>query len=51
MAEIFSSREGFVAVVPGQRVIPGRIRIGDFEPQAAMIGGISYDQKTSGNSN
>ena len=47
MADVFNSREGFVAVVPGQNVIPGRIRIGGFEPVAAMVGGIAYNQRTN----
>jgi hypothetical protein len=47
MADVFNSREGYVAVVPGQSVVPGRIKIGGFAPRAAMISGIDYDQKTN----
>jgi hypothetical protein len=47
MADVFSSREGYVAVVPGQQVVPGRIKIGGFSPRAAMISGVEYDQKTN----
>jgi hypothetical protein len=47
MADVFSSREGYVAVISSQRVVPGRIKISGFAPQAVMISGIEYDQKTN----
>lgn len=47
MADIFNSRTGYVAVVPGQAVIPGRIKISGFEPAAALIENIDYMQKTN----
>ena len=47
MADIFNSRTGYVAVVPGQAVIPGRIKISGFDPTAALIEGINYKQHTN----
>ena len=47
MADIFSSRSGYVAVMPGQNVIPGRVHIDGFDPAAALVAGIDYDQATN----
>lgn len=47
MADIFSSRTGYVAVIPGQAVIPGRIKISGFEPTSALIENIGYGQRTN----
>jgi hypothetical protein len=47
MADIFGSREGYVAVVANQRVIPGRIKLADFEPVAALIAGADFNQATN----
>lgn len=47
MADIFNSRTGFVAVIPGQAVLPGRIKIRGFEPASALIENIDYAQKTN----
>lgn len=47
MADVFNSRTGYVAVVPGQAVIPGRVKISGFEPTAALIETVDYSQKTN----
>jgi hypothetical protein len=47
MADVFNSRTGYVAVVPGQAVIPGRVKISGFEPTAALIENINYRQRTN----
>jgi hypothetical protein len=47
MADIFGSREGFVAVVSGQSVIPGKIKLADFEPVAALIASADFTQRTN----
>jgi hypothetical protein len=47
MADIFNSRTGYVSVISGQAVIPGRIKISGFEPTSALIENISYRQQTN----
>ena len=47
MADVFNSRTGFVAVIPGQAVIPGRVKLSGFDPQAALIAGVDYNQRTN----
>jgi len=47
MADVFNSRTGYVAVVPGQAVIPGRVKISGFDPTAALIESVNYNQRTN----
>jgi hypothetical protein len=47
MADIFGSREGFVAVVANQQAIPGRIKLSGFEPVAVLISGSDFNQATN----
>jgi hypothetical protein len=47
MADIFGSREGFVAVVHSQSIIPGKVKLGNFEPKAALISSADFDQRTN----
>ena len=47
MADIFNSRPGYVAVVPSDSVIPGRITVAGFAPNAALVAGIDYKQRTN----
>lgn len=48
MADVFNSRAGFVAVItdPGAPILPGKVAIGGFKPQAALISGVDYQQST-----
>ncbi len=47
MADIFNSRPGIVAVIPDQNVIPGRIKLADFDPVAALVAAGDFDQETN----
>lgn len=47
MASIFNSRPGVVQVVSAEQAIPGRIRIGGFEPKAILVSGIDFIQRTN----
>lgn len=47
MPDIFNSRSGYVAIFPGERVIPGKIVLKGFEPKAALISSIDYNQSTN----
>lgn len=47
MADIFNSRTGFVAIVPSDSVVPGRVQIAGFDPQAALVAGVNYRQSTN----
>lgn len=49
MPDIYHSRAGYVAVItdPDGNVIPGKISIEGYEPQAALISGINYGQQTN----
>ncbi len=49
MPDIFNSRAGYVAIIndPDGTVIPGKVSVEGFEPQAALISGINYHQKTN----
>lgn len=49
MADIFNSRPGVVAIISDSSggVLPGRIFVEGFKPQAALISGIEYNQQTS----
>ena len=47
MADIFNSTPGIVVAVEAEQAIPSRIRIGGFEPKAALISGMDYRQRTN----
>lgn len=47
MADIFQSGPGIVAIFPAQKVLPGLIHLPEFQPQAALISGIDYNQRTN----
>ena len=47
MPDIFNSQPGMVAVLANQQVIPGRVKIDGFEPAAALINSINYQQSTN----
>jgi hypothetical protein len=47
MADIFNSRAGYVAILPSDSVIPGRITVAGFSPSAALVSGIDYKQRTN----
>lgn len=47
MADIFNSRMGYVSVLKGQNVVPGRVKIGEFDPKAVLISGVNYTQATN----
>jgi hypothetical protein len=47
MGDIFNSSPGVVAVVENQAVVPGRVKVGNFEPAAALISSIDYEQNTN----
>jgi hypothetical protein len=47
VADIFNSREGFVAIFRSERVLPGRVQLEGFNPEAALISGVKYSQSVS----
>jgi hypothetical protein len=47
MASIFNSRPGVVQIVNAEQAIPGRIRIGGFDPKAILVSGMNYTQRTN----
>lgn len=47
MADVFNSAPGVVAVFTDEKIIPGQVKIQGFNPAAAMITGVDYDQNTN----
>lgn len=47
MGDLFNSKPGFVAVIAGPAVIPGRVKLSGFDTKTALISGIRVDQKTN----
>jgi hypothetical protein len=46
-AEVFCSREGYVVAVAMSRALPGKVKIGDFEPKAALISSVDFTHRTN----
>lgn len=44
MADVFSSAPGIVAAFVDEKIVPGQIKLQGFNPQAALISGVDFDQ-------